>query len=165
MKKWTMIIAGVALALTLTAGNAAAKKYKITVSAGHPPVFLWVTLCRDFFIPEIDKRLAALHNVTYMTPFATGNLYHVVDTITELQGQIPALAREWTKHNQIYLGGAALDNYGILTSFPVKSVDDVNGQKIAAPGPSANGLKGTGGGPVASNWNEYYNGIRTGGSK
>src|SRR3989339_112770 len=212
MKKWTMIIAGVALALTLTAGNAAAKKYKITVSAGHPPVFLWVTLCRDFFIPEIDKRLAALgkgdtiewnqayggtiakiggeleaieagvsdmcfvgtifhapkmplHNVTYMTPFATGNLYHVVDTITELQGQIPALAREWTKHNQIYLGGAALDNYGILTSFPVKSVDDVNGQKIAAPGPSANWLKGTGGVPVASNLNEYYNGIRTGGSK
>jgi TRAP-type C4-dicarboxylate transport system substrate-binding protein len=208
-KNWMMIIVGVVLALTLTAGNAAAKKYKITVSAGHPPVFLWVTLCRDFFIPEVDKRLAALgkgdtiewnqayggtiakiggeleaieagvsdmgfvgtifhaskmplHNVTYMTPFATDNIYHVVDTITELQSQIPALAREWTKHNQIYLGGAALDNYGVLTSFPVNSVDDVNGQKIAAPGPSANWLKGTGGVAVASNLNEYYNGIQTG---
>ena len=209
LKNWMMICVGVALAFSLTAGEAAAKKYKITVSAGHPPVFLWVTLCRDFFIPEVDRRLAALgkgdtiewnqayggtiakiggeleaieagisdmgfvgtifhapqmplHNVTYMTPFATDNIHHVVNTITELQGRIPALAQEWTRHNQIYLGGAALDNYGILTNFPVNSVDDVNGQKIAAPGPSANWLKGTGGVPVASNLNEYYNGIQTG---
>jgi TRAP-type transport system periplasmic protein len=208
-KKWMMCIVGMALALTLTAGKATAKNYKITVSAGHPPVFLWVTLCRDFFIPEVDKRVAALgkgdtiewnqayggtiakiggeleaieagvsdmgfvgtlfhapkmplHNVTYMTPFATDNIFYVVDTITELQSRIPALAREWTKHNQIYLGGAGLDNYGTLTSFPVNTVDDVNGQKIAAPGPSANWLKGTGGVPVASNLNEYYNGVQTG---
>jgi len=44
----------------------------------------------------------------------------------------------------------------------VNTVDDVNGHKIAAPGPSANWLKGTGGVPVASNLNEYYNGIKTG---
>jgi len=209
MKKWMMIFLGMALALSLNTGTAEAKQYKITVSAGHPPVFLWVTLCRDYFIPEVDKRLAALgkgdsivwnqayggtiakiggeleaiesgvsdmgfvgtifhapkmplHNVTYMTPFATDSLFYVVDTITELQKQIPALAREWTKHNQIYLGGAALDNYGILTNFPINTVDDVKGQKIAAPGPSANWLKGTGGVAVASNLNEYYNGIQTG---
>lgn len=208
-KTWMMCIVGMVLALTLTVGDAAAKKYKITVSAGHPPVFLWVTLCRDFFIPEVDKRLAALgkgdsidwnqayggtiakiggeleaieagvsdmgfvgtlfhapkmplHNVTYMTPFATDNIYYVVDTITELQTHIPKLAQEWTRHNQIYLGGAGLDNYGILTNFPINTVDDVNGQKIAAPGPSANWLKGTGGVPVASNLNEYYNGVQTG---
>ena len=103
-----------------------------------------------------------LHNVTYMTPFGTDNILYVVDVIAELQAKIPALAQEWTRHNQVYLGGAALDTYGILTDFPVKTVDDVNGHKIAAPGPSANWLKGTGGVPVASNLNEYYNGIKTG---
>ncbi len=189
--------------------TAVAKTYKITVVAGHPPIFLWVTLCRDYFIPEVDKRVAALggnhkiqwnqayggtiakiggaleaieegiadmgfvgtifeapkmplHNVTYMTPFGTDNIFYVVDTIRELQSKIPQLAQEWTNHNQIYLGGAALDTYGILTNFPVNRVDDVNGHKIAAPGPSANWLKGTGGVPVASNLNEYYNGIKTG---
>jgi TRAP-type transport system periplasmic protein len=208
-RKGLMILVGLVLTVMVTAGESAAKRYKITVSAGHPPVFLWVTLCRDFFIPEIDKRVAALgkgdtfewnqayggtiakiggeleaieagvsdmgfvgtlfhapkmplHNVTYMTPFATESIYYVVDTITELQSRIPALAQEWTKHNQIYLGGAGLDNYGILTNFPINTVDDVNGQKIAAPGPSANWLKGTGGVPVASNLNEYYNGVQTG---
>ena len=201
------IMVTAALIVSVPIGSTSAKTYKITVAAGHPPIFLWVTLCRDFFIPEVNKRLAAvghkiewnqayggtvakiggvleaieegiadmgfvgtifeaskmpLHNVTYMTPFGTDNIFYVVDTMAELQKKIPQLAQEWTRHNQIYLGGAALDTYGILTSFPVNTVDDVNGHKIAAPGPSANWLKGTGGVPVASNLNEYYNGIKTG---
>jgi TRAP-type C4-dicarboxylate transport system substrate-binding protein len=208
-KKVFLVVVVASLVLSVPIGSAWAKTYKLTVVAGHPPIFLWVTLCRDFFIPEVDKRLAEaggkhkiewnqayggtvakiggaleaieegiadmgfvgtifeapkmpLHNVTYMTPFGTDNIFYVVDIIAELQAKIPALAQEGTKHNQIYLGGAALDTCGILTDFAVKTVDDVNGHKVAAPGPSANWLKGTGGVPVASNLNEYYNGIKTG---
>jgi TRAP-type C4-dicarboxylate transport system substrate-binding protein len=209
LKKTLLIVVMASLIFSLLVGSAPAKEYKMTVVAGHPPIFLWVTLCRDYFIPEVDKRLLEaggkdkivwnqayggtvakiggaleaieegiadmgfvgtifeapkmpLHNVTYMTPFGTENIFYVVDIMAELQSKIPALAREWTHHNQIYLGGAALDTYGSLTDFPVNSVDDVDGHKIAAPGPSANWLKGTGGVPVASNLNEYYNGIKTG---
>jgi len=212
MKMWQkalLIAVTASLIFSLPMGSALAKTYKLTVVAGHPPIFLWVTLCRDFFIPEVDKRLLEaggkykiewnqayggtvakiggaleaieegiadmgfvgtifeapkmpLHNVTYMTPFGSENIFYVVDIMTELHSKIPALAQEWTRYNQIYLGGAALDTYGILTDFPVNTVDDVDGHKIAAPGPSANWLKGTGGVPVASNLNEYYNGIKTG---
>jgi TRAP-type C4-dicarboxylate transport system substrate-binding protein len=208
-KKALLMVLAVSLVVGLSMGSALAKNYKLTVVAGHPPIFLWVTLCRDYFIPEVNKRLAEaggkdtvewneayggtiaklggvleaieegiadmgfvgtifeapkmpLHNVTYMTPFGTENIFYVVDIMHELQSKIPALAQEWSKHNQINLGGAALDTYGILTNFPVNTVDDVDGHKIAAPGPSANWLKGTGGVPVASNLNEYYNGIKTG---
>ncbi|MEJ2167091.1 MAG: C4-dicarboxylate TRAP transporter substrate-binding protein [Desulfobacterales bacterium] len=212
MKMWQkamLIVVMAALVFSVPVGPASAKDYKLTVVAGHPPIFLWVTLCRDYFIPQVDKRLQEaggkdkiewnqayggtvakiggaleaieegiadmgfvgtifeapkmpLHNVTYMTPFGTENIFYVVDIMHELQSKIPALAQEWSRYNQINLGGAALDTYGILTNFPVNSVDDVNGHKIAAPGPSANWLKGTGGVPVASNLNEYYNGIKTG---
>jgi len=208
-KKTVLMVLMVSLVTGLSAGSAPAKNYKLTVVAGHPPIFLWVTLCRDYFIPEVNKRLAEaggkdtvewneayggtiaklggvleaieegiadmgfvgtifeapkmpLHNVTYMTPFGTENIFYVVDIMHELQTKIPGLAEERSKHNQINLGGAALDTYGILTNFPVNTVDDVDGHKIAAPGPSANWLKGTGGVPVASNLNEYYNGIKTG---
>lgn len=207
----TMLVITLLVGL-LIAGQTApaqAKDYKLTVVAGHPPIFLWVTLARDYFIPEVDKRLAAagkgdkvvwnqayggtiakiggaleaieegiadmgfvgtlfeaakmpLHNVTYYTPFGTEDIFKVVDTIVELQNKVPEMANEWTKHNQICLGGAALDTYGILTNFPVKTVADVDGHKIAAPGPSANWLKGTGGVAVAANLNTYYNGIKTG---
>jgi len=213
MKAWkrtfvTALLVAAALGLVV-APQASAKDYKMTVVAGHPPIFLWVTLARDFFIPEVDKRLEAaggkdkiiwnqayggtvaklggvleaieegvadmgfvgtifeaakmpLHNVSYMTPFGSEDIFAVVDTMTELQAKVPALAEEWTKYNQVYLGGAALDTYGILTNFPVKTVDDIDGHKIAAPGPSANWIKGTGAVAVAANLNTYYNGIQTG---
>lgn len=198
-----------ALPLIASVAPAKAKTYKMTVATGHPPIFLWVTLTRDFFIPEVDKRLAAaggkdkiewnqayggtvakiggvleaieegivdmgfvgtifeapkmpLHNVSYMAPFGSRDIFKVVETMMELQANIPAVAEEWTKFNQVYLGGVGLDTYGILTNFPVKTVDDINGHKIAAPGPSANWIKGTGAVAVAANLNTYYNGIKTG---
>jgi len=209
MKKFLLLTTAVAMALTLSVTPASAKTYKLTVVAGHPPIFLWVSLARDFFIPEVNQRLKAaggndrirwnqayggtiakiggaleaiedgvadmgfvgtlfeapkmpLHNVTYMTPFTTKDIFSVVSTISDLQRQIPAFRMEWEKHNQVYLGGAGLDTYGILTNFPVKTVDDIRGHKIAAPGPSANWIKGTGAVAVAGNLNTYYNSIKTG---
>ncbi|RLB19567.1 MAG: C4-dicarboxylate ABC transporter substrate-binding protein [Deltaproteobacteria bacterium] len=212
MKAWKIILVlsiAASLFLALPTSRARAKTYHLTAAAGHPPIFLWVTLTRDYFIPEVNRQLIAaggkdkivwnqayggtvaklggvleaveegivdvgfvgtifeapkmpLHNVTYMTPFGTKDIFKVVDTIKELQAKIPAVAREWTKYNQVYLGGVGLDTYGLLTNFPVKTVDDINGHKIAAPGPSANWIKGTGGVAVAANLNTYYNGIKTG---
>ena len=204
-----LVVIMATLALIVPVAPAKAKTYKMTAAAGHPPIFLWVTLTRDFFIPEVDKRLAAaggkdnivwnqayggtiaklggvleaveegivdlgfvgtifeapkmpLHNVSYMTPFGASDIFKVVDTMADLQANIPAVANEWTKYNHVYLGGVGLDTYGILTNFPVKTVDDIDGHKIAAPGPSANWIKGTGAVAVAANLNTYYNGIKTG---
>lgn len=209
LKKVYGLLIVLLVALNVLVFPVQAKTFKITVVAGHPPIFLWVTLTQDFFIPEVDKRLAdaggkhqitwnqayggtvakiggvleaieegvadmgfvgtlfeapkmPLHNVSYMTPFGTPDLMSVVNTITTLQSQIPEMAEEWTKHNQIYLGGAALDSYGVLTNFPIKTVADIDGHKLAAPGPSANWIKGTGAVAVAANLNTYYNGIQTG---
>ena len=208
-KMLVLIMVMLAITLTMPMAPAQAKTYKLTSAAGHPPIFLWVTLTRDFFIPEVDRLLTEaggkdkitwnqayggtvakiggvleaveegivdigfvgtifeapkmpLHNVSYMTPFGSGDIFKVVDTMAELQKKIPEVANEWTKYNQVYLGGVGLDTYGILTNFPVKTVDDINGHKIAAPGPSANWIKGTGAVAVAANLNTYYNGIKTG---
>jgi TRAP-type transport system periplasmic protein len=198
-----------ALMLAASVTMTYAKTHKVTVVAGHPPIFLWVTLTRDFFIPEVDKRLQEaggkdkiiwnqayggtiakiggaleaietgvadmgfvgtlfeaskmpLHNVSYMTPFGGPDIFKVVDTVSDLQTKIPALRDEWDKYNQVFLGGTGLDSYGILTNFPAKTVDDLKGHKIAAPGPSANWLKGTGAVPVAGDLTTYYNSIKTG---
>lgn len=204
-----MVAALTVLLVAMVIPPVAAKTYQLTFSAGHPPIFLWVSLSRDFFMPEIDKRLAAaggtdkiewnqafggtvakiggeleaiqngvsdigfvgtlfhapkmpLHNVSYMTPFGSSDIFAVVDTITDLQAKIPALAQEWDRHNMVYLGGAGLDPYGLLSSFALKTVDDIKGHKLAAPGPAANWLKNTGAIAVAGNLNTYYNDIKTG---
>ena len=212
MKFWRkalLALAVFALVVGVNTAPVSAQTFKVTIAAGHPPIFLWVSMARDFFIPEVDKRLAAaggqhkivwnqawggtvakiggvleatqegicdfgfvstlfeapkmpLHNVTYMTPFGSDDIFMVSDAIARLQSKIPALKQEWDNHNLVYIGGASLDTYGILTNFPVKTVDDIKGHKIAAPGPAANWIKGTGAVAVAGNLNTYYNDIKTG---
>ncbi len=59
-----LVLMGVMIAITLNVlvAPAQAKTYKLMSAAGHPPIFLWVTLTRDFFIPEVDRRLADAGN-------------------------------------------------------------------------------------------------------
>ncbi len=35
------------------------QRLRVTVAAGHPPVFLWVKLLDEFFVSEVDRRLKA----------------------------------------------------------------------------------------------------------
>jgi TRAP-type transport system periplasmic protein len=206
-KNW-IVMAFLTLALIIPV-TTQAKTYQLSMVAGHPPVFLWVSLSSEFFIPEVNKRLKEaggkdeikwnegyggtvakiggvleaiemgiadigfvgtlfeaskmpLHNVSYMTPFGSSDIFKVVDTVTELQEKIPAFAQEWERYNQVFLGGAGLDTYGVLSNFPIQKVDDIKGHKLAAPGPAANWIKGTGAVAVAGNLNTYYNDIKTG---
>ena len=199
-----------AAAIAMIAMPAAAQKVvKMTVTAGHPPVFLWVQLLDGFMLPEIDARLKAagdevriewtkayggtvakiggemqairdglsdmgfvgtifqgpqmpLQNISYFTPFGATDIATVTAVVSDLQGSIAGMNDAWEKNNQVFLGGAALDNYHLFTTFPVKSIDDLKGKKIMAPGPSANWIKGTGAVAVAAALPQYYNNIKTG---
>ncbi len=198
----------VAVALALAPAPAQADTMKLTSAAGHPPGFLWVKLLTEFFIPEVNKRLAAggkhkiewteayggtlvklggesagikdgiadigfvstifeapkfpLQNVSYMAPFGTDNIDLVTKVTSELQNRIPAMNDAWARNNLVYLGGAALDTYHIWSTFPIRTIDDMKGRKISAPGPSANWLRNTGAVAVAGTLSTYYNDIKTG---
>ena len=56
-----VLLGTLALATTLlnTLPAQAQQVIKLTAAAGHPPVFLWVKILDEYFIPEVDKRLAA----------------------------------------------------------------------------------------------------------
>ncbi len=205
------LIASAALlaAASLAAPAHAQQTIRLTAAAGHPPVFLWVKLVDEYFIPEVDKRLAAAgskskiewtkawggtliklgaeskgigdgvadlgfvstifeaakfptQNVSYYAPFGTDNIGTVTQVVNQMQDNIPAMGQAWSKNNLVYLGGAALDAYHIWTSFPLKSVDDLKGKKITAPGPAANWIRDTGAVAVAGNLNTYYEDIKSG---
>ncbi len=196
-----------AAGLTLPA-QAQQQPIRLTAAAGHPPVFLWVKLMDEFFIPEVDKRLAAsgkykiewtkawggtlaklgaeskalsdgvadlalvstvfeaakfpMQNISYFTPFGAEDIATTTRLVEDLQKSIPAMGEAWTKNGLVYLSGAALDTYHIWTTFPVRSIDDLKGKKIIAPGPAANWIKGTGATAVSGNLNTYYEDIKSG---
>ncbi len=198
----------VAVSVSLCPAPARADTFKITAAAGHPPAFLWIKLLTEFFIPEVNKRLAAggkhkiewteayggtlvklgaesagikdgiadlgfvstlfeaakfpLQNVSYMAPFGTDNIDLITKVTSELQNSNPTMNDAWSKNNLVYLGGAALDTYHIWSTFPIRSIDDMKGRKISAPGPSANWVRNTGAVAVAGTLSTYYNDIKTG---
>jgi TRAP-type transport system periplasmic protein len=103
-----------------------------------------------------------LQNVTYVTPFVTDDVLLMTRVMTEMHDEIPALRQTWDNHDQVYLDGASVDTYHIISSFPVDSLNDLQGRKIGTQGPSALWFLNSGATTVASTLAERYNNLQTG---
>jgi len=105
----------------------------------------------------------AVQNVTYYTPFVSSDSSLVSDIMDAMQKDNPEMKASWAENGLVYLGGAiGIDDYLLMTKFPVNSIDDLKGVKIGAPGPAVNWLEGTGAVGVSGNLTTYYNEIKTG---
>lgn len=196
----------------LFAATAASAQEKVTlnVAAGQPPrALLSLAKVADFFIPEVNKRIAAagvkleiawkeayagallkpmqmldgikdgiadigyiptifypdklpLDNMTFMVPFLTEDVLLLSRIINKLHATLPEFPAQYDKFNQVRIGGSGIDSYELLTTFPVKKVDDLKGRKISTAGAALAWLRGTGATPVQANMMEYYNSTKTG---
>lgn len=110
-----------------------------------------------------DPAKLAVQNVTYFTPFVSSDTTSVAEWMDQLQATNPDMQAAWAANNLEYLGGAiGIDDYLLMTNFPINSIADLDGKKIGAPGPAVNWLKGTGAVGVSGNLTTYYNEIKTG---
>ena len=103
-----------------------------------------------------------LHNYQYNIPFFTGDPRLAGRVNSKIYKEFPALPNEFKKYNQIYLGSSSVGDYNLYTTFPVKSIADVKGRKIAAAGPNLPWISGVGAVPVQSSLNEAYTSVQTG---
>lgn len=103
-----------------------------------------------------------LQNVTYFTPFSTGDHGVVANAFERLNETQPAIRENWESLNMIPLSSYITDTYHIWSTFPIRSLDDLRNRKLAAPGTSANWLQGTGATPVDGALTTYYTDIQTG---
>ena len=103
-----------------------------------------------------------LHNWAFNTPFYTGDPVKSARVVKRIYKEFPALKNEYKKYNQIYLGSGGHDDYNLISTFPVRKVEDIKGRKIAAAGPNLPWISGTGAVPVQSNLNEAYTALQTG---
>ncbi|MEP1208480.1 MAG: C4-dicarboxylate TRAP transporter substrate-binding protein [Rhizobiaceae bacterium] len=110
-----------------------------------------------------DPSKLSVQNVTYFTPFVSSDSTAVSKLLDELHVTNPDLRKSWEDNGLEYLGGAiGIDDYLLMTKFPITSIADLEGKKIGAPGPAVNWLKGTGAVGVSGNLTTYYNEIKTG---
>lgn len=201
-------IAAAALAASVLAAPSRAEEIPVTVVAGHPPVFLWVKVLSETFIPAVNRHLEGtghsirwteayggtlakvggeaeaiesglaqigvvsslfiasllpLQNVTYVTPFGSPDIELTFGTVDGMHDQIPAMRAAWERIGLEYLsGGFGLEDYLLMTKFPVTGIADLAGRRIGAPGPAVNWLKNTGAVGVSGNLTTYYNDLQTG---
>jgi TRAP-type C4-dicarboxylate transport system substrate-binding protein len=110
-----------------------------------------------------DPAKLAVQNVTYYTPFVSSDVTQISNLMDKLHKEDPRLQEAYTDNNIVYLGAPiGIDDYLLMTNFPVNSLADLDGRKIAAPGAAINWLSGTGAVGVAGNLTTYYNELKTG---
>ncbi len=196
------------MSLAIPVKMALADDIKVTAVAGHPPVFRWVKMIPEVFVPTVQKELEgsshsfavdlqaggaiakvgeeletigeglaeigtvqalfdpaklAVQNVTYYTPFVSSDVNQISNMMDRLHKEDPRLQEAYTANNIVYLGAPiGIDDYLLMTKFPINSLADLEGKKIAAPGAAINWLSGTGAVGVSGNLTTYYNELKTG---
>lgn len=65
-------------AAVLSVGSASAQTiHKITLATGQPPVFPYISMLREYFVPEIDKRLASTQHRIQWTQAYSGTVMKI----------------------------------------------------------------------------------------
>ena len=84
LRRIEMTIFAAAVAFLLMTAPALAKTWKITVAAGHPPVFLFISTIHDTFIPYVNEHLAPLgHKIEWKEAYG--------GTVVKIGGELSAL--------------------------------------------------------------------------
>lgn len=189
-----------------------AKKQTIRLTVGSantPESTSWTRIVDEYFIVEVNKRLAEktnyqiewvkayggsvakvgeelmavkqglldvscvvvayeasrlpLHNFTYWVPFGPPDPVLLVKVGKKIYDEFPLMKGTFEKdYNQKFLGFAVTQNYNMVAKFPIKTLDDLKGKKIAAVGPNLHFLEGSGAVPVQSVIPEMYTSFQTG---
>ena len=103
-----------------------------------------------------------LSNMSFFTPFSSGNMTVVSNVMERLTREHPAIRAEWERNNMKFIGAMVTESYDLWTTKPVKSFADLQGRRINAPGTAARWLQGTGATPVDGGFPTYYTNIQTG---
>ena len=116
-RKASLAVIMAALILFLPVGPAVAKNYKITVVAGHPPIFLWVTLCRDYFIPEVNKRVEKLgHKIEWNQAYG--------GTVAKIGGALEAI-------EEGVISASVAQQTALMPYYAVQIMYNLNNSKVA----------------------------------
>jgi TRAP-type C4-dicarboxylate transport system substrate-binding protein len=105
-----------------------------------------------------------LYNIPYVTPFTNaGDPGIVTEAYEMLQEKFPAFAKNWKEFNQVQIGVTDnVDNYILLSSTPLRTLDDLKGKKVGAAGPNLPWVVPTGAAGVSTNLADAYNSLNTG---
>lgn len=115
------LAAALCAALTATAPVHAQQTFKLTIASSHPVTLPWVGLMSTLFVPEVNKRVAALnkgYKIEWREAYG-GQLYKMNATLTSVEQGVTDIG--WVFHN-LEAAKMPLNQFGTVTPF---TTDDV----------------------------------------
>ena len=103
-----------------------------------------------------------LQNVAYMAPFGSDSLGLTLRIFQELHRDVPEMSGSWEKHGQVFVAPIGFDTFYPLTKFPIKSLADLKGRKLAGAGAVSLWEAPIGIVPVQGNFSVHFNNLKTG---
>ena len=103
-----------------------------------------------------------VHNINYFMPFISGDPNIMGPSTRQVHKEFDYFYKIFDQYNQIFLGGGAVDDYGLGTKFPWTKMEELKGHKIGAAGPNLPWLDYAGASKVQTNLNEVYTSLQTG---
>jgi TRAP-type C4-dicarboxylate transport system substrate-binding protein len=125
--KHPRLLLAAAAALLCMQGAVQAQTYKMTIASGQPLVFPYIALLRDFFVPEIDKRLAATPYRIQWTQAYAGTVMKIGSEIESVQDGLVDVAFVLFTNNQSKLPLHTFTYFAPFSSIdPAKTVAAFN---------------------------------------
>jgi TRAP-type C4-dicarboxylate transport system substrate-binding protein len=123
MKKRMLIKTALCVALSATAlvPAQADQTFKLTIASSHPTTLPWVGLMSTLFVPEVNKRVEALHKgykIEWREAYG-GQLYKMNATLTSVEQGVTDIG--WVFHS-LEAAKMPLSQFGSVTPF---TTDDV----------------------------------------
>ncbi|MFH1090604.1 MAG: C4-dicarboxylate TRAP transporter substrate-binding protein [Pseudomonadota bacterium] len=113
-------------------------------------------------MPLFETSKLPLGTFSYQTPFSTKDVGLASKVAEDLWMNVPYMQKSLTQYNAKFLAMECYDSYQLLTTFPVKTIEDLKGKKIAGAGPNLQWISPVGAVPVQSNLTEGYTSLQTG---
>jgi TRAP-type transport system periplasmic protein len=113
--------AAVAAALAFTLPAAAQQTFKLTIASSHPVALPWVGLMSTLFVPEVNKRVAALnkgYKIEWREAYG-GQLYKMNATLTSVEQGVTDIG--WVFHN-LEAAKMPLSQFGTVTPFTTEDI-------------------------------------------
>lgn len=104
-----------------------------------------------------------LQNVPSVVPFGTEDPGIASRALHELNKSIPAMQKAWDDLNLVYLTSFSFDSYLLLSRYPIETLADIKGKKVAAAAGNLPWLENTGAigitGTSATAYSDTQNGV------
>ena len=105
-----------------------------------------------------------IHNFNWWVPFSSPNLQDVIAANMEIMDSFPVFDEVFARYNQRQLGRAfnMASSFELITNFPVETMEDLRGRRIAHGGSMIPWLQALGAVGVQSSFTDAYTSIDTG---